>query len=197
MRAYAILVPFFTVLIGGSIWVKTERDPDRYQRKAKSEAVRETELQAVRALLAIDDPESRARAIFGEVSKVFTHPRCANCHTADVPLQGETGSPHRPMVAVVNGGAGAPGMLCVTCHGTESYLNVPGAPGWVMAPEGLAWSGRSAAEICTALKEERPGLDDVIAYLRSNPMVDYGWRSPEHLTAAPGNKDALIELFEA
>lgn len=194
MRAYAILVPFFALLIGGSIWLKTHRDPDWYE----SDPARQkgTALDATAAFLAMQDPETRARAIFTELSKVFTHARCANCHTLAAPLQGDSGQPHQPMVVRANGGAGAPGMLCVTCHGTESFQNVPGAPGWILAPEELAWAGRGAAEICADLKAERPALDDVADYLRENPMVDHGWSRPRHLEAAPGSKASLVTLFD-
>src|SRR5262245_10196620 len=39
--------------------------------------------------------DAEARAAFTEAFKVFSHPRCVNCHPAgDAPLQGEDSRPH-------------------------------------------------------------------------------------------------------
>ena len=39
-------------------------------------------LQSPAAFQAIVDPAQRSRAIFAEIGKLLTHPRCMNCHPA-------------------------------------------------------------------------------------------------------------------
>ena len=42
------------------------------------------------------DRAERSRALFAEVSRVFFHPRCANCHpSGDAPRAATTNQAHR------------------------------------------------------------------------------------------------------
>ena len=43
-------------------------------------------------------PMQRAAALFGEASKVLTHPRCTNCHPPDDRPRQRTSEPHEPPV---------------------------------------------------------------------------------------------------
>ena len=46
---------------------------------------------------SIPDTAARSAAMFMELGKVLTHPRCVNCHPAgDHPRQGEQGRRHQP-----------------------------------------------------------------------------------------------------
>ena len=46
---------------------------------------------------SITNQAERSRALFGEIAKVLTHPRCMNCHPAgEHPLQGEDHHEHMP-----------------------------------------------------------------------------------------------------
>src|SRR3569623_1943184 len=48
---------------------------------------------------SISNPAERSRAIFNEVGKVLTNPRCMNCHPAgDHPLQGDDRHEHIPPI---------------------------------------------------------------------------------------------------
>jgi hypothetical protein len=48
----------------------------------------DTTLRPVSDFDSIADPAERAKALFGEAAKVFTHPRCLNCHpVGDRPSQ--------------------------------------------------------------------------------------------------------------
>ena len=48
---------------------------------------------------SIGDQAERSRAIFAEIGKLLTHPRCMSCHPAgDHPLQGADHHEHRPRV---------------------------------------------------------------------------------------------------
>ena len=159
-------------------------------------------LKAPSAFSAIRDDGERAKALFEELSKVLQHPRCINCHPqGEGPLQGDDQRPHEPHVVRGNGGLGAPGMFCTTCHGQKSYLNVPGNPKWVLAPAEMAWVGKSTAEICAMLKDKKRNggrdLDAVHRHLAKDPLVSYGWSAPEHLESAPGNQATVAALFRA
>jgi hypothetical protein len=51
----------------------------------------DSNLRPPSAFSSISDPSERSRAIFAEVAKVLTHPRCLNCHPAgDRPTQATT-----------------------------------------------------------------------------------------------------------
>ena len=55
---------------------------------------------------AIGDPATRSAALFTELGKVLTHPRCVNCHPAgDRPHQGEQGRLHQPPAERVRAGS--------------------------------------------------------------------------------------------
>src|SRR5262245_17714920 len=61
---------------------------------------------------AISDTAKQSAAIFTELGRVLTHPRCVNCHPAgDRPRQAE-GRPHQPPVERGADGHGLPAMRC-------------------------------------------------------------------------------------
>src|SRR5205823_1321672 len=69
---------------------------------------------------SIADKSERSRAIFGEVGKVLTHPRCMNCHPAgERPLQGNDQHAHMPPVW-----RGENGHMATNCFGCHSEQNV-------------------------------------------------------------------------
>lgn len=85
----------------------------------------------------IADTAARSAALFTELGKVLTNPRCVNCHPAsDRPRQGETGRPHQPPVTRGADGMGADNTRCPTCHQDRNYDpgRVPGHPEWHLAP---------------------------------------------------------------
>lgn len=70
---------------------------------------------------AIADRTQRSVALFEEIGKVLTHPRCLNCHpVTGGPTQGDSMRPHNPPVIRGEADFGAPGMTCNTCHGAEN-----------------------------------------------------------------------------
>ena len=159
-------------------------------------------LKGPAAFATIRDNEDRARALFTEMAKVLQHPRCMNCHPeTERPLQGNEGRPHEPLVVRGNGGLGAPGMFCTTCHGQANYLNVPGNAKWVLAPAEMAWMGKSLPDLCAQLKDpERNGNRDLAAvhrHIEADSLVAYGWNPPAHLEPAPGNQATMAALFAA
>src|SRR5579871_659928 len=109
----------------------------------------------------IADRSERSRAIFTEIAKVLTGPRCMNCHPAgDHPLQGDDHHVHQPAAARGPGDSGVPGLPCASCHtdrnftlpvGEASYLSIPGHPRWGLAPLEMAWEGKTFGDICRQL----------------------------------------------
>lgn len=106
---------------------------------------------------SISDKAARSRAMFTELGKVLTHPRCMNCHPAGAnPTQGSDRHEHMPMVWREDAATGTIGTTCAQCHGAEnfkvteatSYQSIPGHPRWGLAPLTMAWQGKTIADIC-------------------------------------------------
>lgn len=191
-------------------------DKDEADNKAKQAAEKEsaeTSASASSAPVAedmkspadfeqIDDQAQRSRAIFGEIGKVLLDPRCVNCHpSGDRPMQGEDSLPHQPLVVRGAGGMGEAGMRCTTCHGNQNFRNVPGTPGWRLAPKEMAWQGKSLAAICEQLKDsERNGgrsLGELADHMANNHFVAYGWNPPSQLEPLPGSQARFAKLTQA
>lgn len=164
------------------------------------------ELQGPQAFSSISDERARSVALFREAGKVIMDPRCVNCHPdGDRPLQGEIGNtyPHQPMVVRGDGGMGAPGMRCTTCHGDANYdpAGVPGHPHWHLAPIEMAWQGKSLAYICEQIKNpERNGgrsMQELIDHTAHDSLVGWGWHPGRGREAAPGTQKVFGELVAA
>ena len=113
-------------------------------------------LASPESFAAIQDAEARSAALFGELSKVLTHPRCANCHPAgNRPRQGDMKQLHQPPVERGEDGHGLASMRCQNCHKDANFDpgRVPGDPGWHLAPEHMAWEGKTLGEICAQIKD--------------------------------------------
>src|SRR5438477_6535442 len=86
-------------------------------------------LASVESFSSIGDTAARSAAIFTELGKVLTHPRCLNCHPAgDRPRQGDMSRLHQPPVARGADGHGLPAMRCPICHGQANF-DPAGMPG--------------------------------------------------------------------
>ena len=147
---------------------------------------------------AKDDPAA-STAAFAEMTKVLTHPRCANCHpSGDSPTQGDTMTAHQPPVFRGAGGMGAVGMRCSTCHGEanvplpEGARTLPGARGWHLAPASMGWQGKTPKQICEQLKDKaRNGgksLDELHQHNAEDPLVGWAWAPGKGLTPPPGTQ---------
>lgn len=79
------------------------------------------QLRAVTDFAVIADKDDRSRALFVEASRVFLHPRCANCHpNGDVPSHGMQMTPHQPPVTRGPDGHGVVGMEYELPSGSQS-----------------------------------------------------------------------------
>lgn len=146
----------------------------------------------------------RAQALFREASRVFLHPRCVNCHPSDdVPLQGDSGTPHEPPVWRGRDDKGIPGLECASCHQDRNAIlaRVPGAPAWHLASLSMAWAGRGMHDVCEAIKDPtRNGgktLAQIVEHVRHDPLVGWGWDPGANREAVPGPRQTFGDLVEA
>lgn len=160
------------------------------------------------AFAGITDQNARSVALFNEMGKVLTHPRCMNCHpVTGGPTQGDDMHPHSPPVVRGEADFGAPGMNCSTCHGAENvkltghHGSIPGHQPWALAPVSMGWQGVSLGEICTQLKDpERNGGKSLEALYEHNAhdgLVGWGWDPGEGRTPAPGSQEIFGQLTRA
>src|SRR3954454_21584447 len=113
-------------------------------------------LASPESFASIADAEARSAAMFTELGKVLTHPRCTNCHPAgDRPRQRDLGRLHQPPVTRGADGDGLPAMRCSTCHQHGNYApaRMPGHPEWPLAPREMAWEGKTVAALCAQIKD--------------------------------------------
>jgi hypothetical protein len=157
---------------------------------------------------SIADRGERSRAIFAEIGRVLTHPRCMNCHPAgEHPLQGADRHEHRPVVwRNDTGNFGTPCGEChtennVTLHEAATYKSIPGHPRWGVAPLSMAWEGKSLGDICRQLKDTaRNGGRDLALlqeHVARDDLVAWGWNPGAGREPAPGSQQAAGELMQA
>src|SRR3984893_5353869 len=153
---------------------------------------------------AIGDTSARSVALFAELGKVLTHPRCVNCHPAgDRPHQGELGRLHQPPVERGADGLGLIAMRCPICHQQANFDpgRVPGHPEWHLAPRGMAWEGKTLGEICAQIKDrERNGgrsLEELVHHIGTDSLVGWGWAPAFDRRPAPGTQKEAGTLAEA
>lgn len=163
-------------------------------------------LATPQSFAAIVDPATRSAALFTEIGKVLTHPRCVNCHpVGDRPLQGELDNrrAHQPPVARGVDGFGTASMRCATCHQGANYepAGVPGHADWHLAPPSMAWQGKSLAQICAQIKDPaRNGnrsLAQIHEHIATDTLVGWAWAPGFGRTSAPGTQQQVGALLDA
>jgi cytochrome c5 len=161
-------------------------------------------LAAPESFAAISDPAARSAALFTELGKVLTHPRCLNCHPAgDRPRQGDTARLHQPPVERGPDGFGLPAMRCPICHQAANFeaARVPGNPIWHLAPREMAWEGKSLGEICAQIKDPaRNGnrrLEALVEHIGADHLVGWAWAPGSGRKSAPGTQKEAGALVEA
>lgn len=125
---------------------------------------------------------SEGEALYMEIHRVLTHPRCLNCHPkGDSPKQGDLRQIHLPPITRGPRDHGPAGIQCAACHQTENYpvAGVPGAPGWHLAPRSQAWEDKTPGEICRSLLNRRTNgnksLTELVKHLTEDELVAWGW----------------------
>jgi hypothetical protein len=161
-------------------------------------------LASPESFAAIGDTEKRSAAIFTELGKVLTHPRCTNCHPAgDRPHQGDNARLHQPPVTRGADGLGLDAMRCNTCHQKANFEpgRMPGHPDWHLAPREMAWEGKTIGEICEQISDPaRNGgrkVEDLIDHIGKDTLVGWAWKPGFGRTPAPGTQEQAGALVEA
>ena len=161
-------------------------------------------LASVESFSSIGDTAARSAAIFTELGKVLTHPRCLNCHPAgDRPRQGDMARLHQPPVERGADGFGLPAMRCPICHLQANFdpAGVPGNPVWHLAPREMAWEGKTLGEICAQIKDPaRNGnraLAALIEHIGEDHLVGWAWAPGYGRQPAPGTQKQAGALVEA
>src|SRR5882724_9244403 len=126
-----------------------------------------------------------SREAFLQIYKVFTSPRCQNCHPAgDSPLQGDDSHVHLQNVKRGKDGHGVYGMRCDACH---QSVNLPGAnlppgnPKWSLpAPEiKMVFVGRPAGALCRQIKDPKQNggrsLEQLFEHVSHDDLVGWAW----------------------
>ena len=163
-----------------------------------------TELKPASEFAGIKNQRARSLALFEEAGKVIQHPRCLNCHPkTERPLQGDDMHVHEPPVKRGAGGMGMPAMRCLTCHGAANFDpgRVPGNPRWLLAPEEMAWVGKSLGQICRQIKDPLLNggktMKDLIEHMAHDPLVGWGWNPGAGRTPVPGTQEEFGKLIQA
>jgi len=186
-----VLVAVGALLIGGlSAFAGSDETP--------------TTLAAPESFANIKDTAARSAALFTELGKVLTNPRCVNCHPAgDRPRQGDVSRLHQPPVERGVDGHGTAAMRCSICHQQANFDpgRVPGNPIWHLAPREMAWEGKTLNEICTQLKDPaRNGgrqVEALIEHIGGDHLVGWAWAPGFGRTPAPGTQQQAGALVEA
>jgi mono/diheme cytochrome c family protein len=154
---------------------------------------------APRNLTASPKPDAAAsREAFLQVYKVFTSPRCQNCHpSGDAPLQGDDSHPHLQNVKRGKDGRGVYGMRCDTCHQSANLAGEhmpPGNPKWALPPpeHKMVFVGRTPAELCRQLKDPKQNggrsLQQLFEHVSADDLVGWGWSPGDGRSLPPLNR---------
>lgn len=161
-------------------------------------------LASPESFASIADTDARSAAVFSELGKVLTHPRCTNCHPAgDRPRQGDASRLHQPPVTRGADGHGLPAMRCSICHQNANFDpgRMPGHPEWHLAPLEMAWEGKTVAEICAQIKDPaRIGgrkVEDLVHHIGEDTLVGWAWAPGAGRSPAPGTQKQAGALVEA
>lgn len=200
-RALSVVVSLFPLLMLGGC--QRQIEPAEVRLDALPPPA-PGELRPLESFAVITDPKDRSKALFLEASRVFLHPRCANCHPdGDVPYQGTDWKPHEPLAVRGPEDKGVVGMECTSCHQDRNLelARVPGAPNWHLAPREMAWVGKSPRHICEQMKDpKRNGgktLAQIVEHNAHDKLVGWGWTPGHGREPAPGNQKAFGAIVAA
>ena len=161
-------------------------------------------LASPESFASIADTDARSAAMFTELGKVLTHPRCVNCHPAsDRPRQGDERRLHQPPVTRGVDGHGTETMRCSTCHQKANFEpgRMPGHPEWHLAPREMAWEGKTVAEICAQIKDPaRNGgrkVEELVRHIAEDTLVGWAWTPGGDRSPAPGTQKQAGALVDA
>jgi hypothetical protein len=167
-----------------------------------------TTLKSPSDFSSISNASDRSRALFAEIGKLLTHPRCLNCHPAgDHPLQGADHREHMP--PVWRGDTGHLATDCsgchtdhnITLHEAASYKSIPGHPRWAVAPIAMAWENKSIGDICRQIKDVNLNggrdLAQLQDHIAADDLVGWAWNPGDGREPAPGSQQQAGQLVKA
>lgn len=165
-------------------------------------------LSSILLICAASVSRADGLADWAKINTVFSHPRCANCHTPD-------DRPHwfnkKTGLSAVHGmnvqrgldGMGNVGMRCSNCHMEKNGAlkgMTPGAPKWHLAPAEMVWLGQTSAQICAQIKDPlRNGnrsLEEIAQHVLHDPLVGWGWQPGEGREPAPGSAQETFDALQ-
>jgi hypothetical protein len=200
MMKFPVVLIFIVSIFGAAAW-----KPAPAFAQSTPQLAAHQDLKAPSEFESISDKAARSRAMFSEIGKLLTHPRCMNCHPAgDQPLQGAEHRLHYPPARRT--GLGDTCAAChtdrnVTIHVTASFQSIPGHPRWALAPLSMAWEGKSLGDICRQIKDkDRNGGRDLALlqeHIAKDDLVAWGWNPGMGREPAPGTQDAAGKLVQA
>jgi hypothetical protein len=151
--------------------------------------------------------EAGARAAFLEAYKVFTHPRCLNCHPAgDVPLQGDESRLHAQNVKRGPDGKGKYALKCANCHQPSNLPGEnmpPGNPNWHLPPPEMrmVFQGKTPGELARQLKDPKQNggktLEQLLHHISEDKLVLWGWDPGDGRTKPPLSHAEFVRQMRA
>src|SRR5262249_17877915 len=148
---------------------------------------------------------AQSQDLFAPIADVMRHPRCVNCHVDKIPLNGEVGRPHRLKITRGADGLGAPGARCYACHRDSAVSEPPFVPAgqpWQLAPQEMAWQGRTPWQLCVALRtavaQPKWQGEKIIDHFKNDPLVSASWKgTPPRRPEVPIHQDQVGGAVEA
>ncbi len=194
-----------------SAFAQTNEDADISASPSAEQTVQEGQSEQTDPVAPPITPEQKQAALdaWAKIYEVFSHPRCANCHTEDEwprwsgPNYGELARLHGMNVQRGPDGFGNPGMTCQTCHGESNSAKLhgpPGAPHWHLAPASMVWWQKSTSEVCEQVKDPQRNGDRTLAeiadHVKNDALVLWGWAPGPGREPAPGSAEETFALLQ-
>jgi cytochrome c5 len=147
-----------------------------------------------------------SKQAFLQIHKVFTSPRCQNCHPAgDAPLQGDDSHVHIQNAKRGRDGHGVYGMRCDTCHQTANLAGEhmpPGNPKWSLPlpDHKMVFVGRSPGELCRQIKDPKQNggrtLAQLLGHVANDILVGWGWNPGDGRTLPPLTRPETVAAIK-
>lgn len=147
--------------------------------------------------------QAQSKEAWQRIASVLQHPRCLNCHQANVPLQGDSRRLHLPLVERGPQGMGVGAMVCANCHnasGNNDTSRTPGAPHWSLAPKSMLWQGLSVTQLCQQMKDPKRNGNrtpaQLLEHMETEKLVLWAWNPGAGRQPVPLPHDEFIQYMK-
>ena len=149
--------------------------------------------------------DAGARAAFLESYKVFSSPRCVNCHPAgNRILQGEDSHPDELLTERGKNGRGFSALRCNACHqnfNSPGEHAPPGAEDWHLPPPEfpMPFQGKSIRQLCEQLKDRKQNGNRTLRQVGDHldtALVRWAWAPGGSRSIPPIPYKDFVEAFE-